>query len=231
MAALSSAAQRQELMKPGTGTVNIKDDLAHESLKGVLVGVSNLKEGKVGEIIRKFSGADPRWVWTVEEGYVPGQANAHTKPAQNGVVTTLNYSRLKGATRLSVARTLIHEMIHAYLVLSFRYDTAAAKKYPRIEAAYKGVVPAPELNEVHHREMAQSFVGVIASALREYGRSLGLTVNDSVYTDLAWGGLDFQHNEELAEENKLRIHRRLKAEQFDTPIFPDVRPVGQQMGD
>lgn len=210
---------------------NIKADLRHEDLKEVLAEISYLKEGKVGEIIQRFSGANPAWVWTVREGYLPLSTNAETRLTPQGVVTTLNYGTLKSATRLSVARTLIHEMIHAYLVLYFRTNKAAASAYPRIAAAYRGVVPEPDQNEVHHREMALSFVGEIAAALREYGSSLGLQVDDSVYTDLAWGGLDFHNHNELAEESKLRIQRRLAAEQYDTPVFPAIQPAGPQMGD
>lgn len=226
-----SFAQRQVTVVPSSYAPNIKADLRHESLKEVLVGISNLKEGKVGEIIQRFSGSDPAWMWTVREGYLPLRTNAETRPTPQGIVTTLNYGTLKGATRLSVARTLIHEMIHAYLVLYFRNDTAAASVYPGIAAAYRGVVPEPDQNEVHHREMALSFVGEIAAALREYGHSFGLQVDDSVYTDLAWGGLDFHNHHELAEESKLRIRQRLAAEQYDTPVFPAIQPVGPQMGD
>lgn len=223
-------AQRQVKVVPFPSVQNIKDGLRQHSLKEVLAGVSGLKEGKVGEIIRMFSGRDTAWVWTVREDYLPRHTNAETRMTTTGVVTTLNSATLTGASRLSVARTVVHEMIHAYLVLHFRYDTAAAGNYPRIEAAYRGVVPEPDQNEVHHREMAFSFVGDIAAALKEYGRSLGLRVDESVYTDLAWGGLDFQNNDGLAEENKERIRQRLQAEQLGAPVFP-VFPAGPLMTD
>lgn len=210
------------------GAINIKDGLRHESLKQVLTEVKSLKEGKVGEIIAKFSGAEAAWVWKVREGNLSRYTNAITEWTREGVVTTLNYSELKNATKLSVARTIIHEMIHAYLVLSFKYDSNANKTYPGIVAAYRAVVPAPDLNEIHHHEMAISFVGEIATALQEYGRHLGLQVDNSVYRDLAWGGLDFQNNDHLADENKVRIQQRLDAEQFDSTAFP-VRAVGPEM--
>lgn len=230
LAAWPSFAQRQVKVVPFPSVQNIKDDLRHRSLKEVLAGVSGLKEGKVGEIIRMFSGRDTAWVWTVREGYLPRHTNAETRMTPVGVVTTLNAATLASATRLSVARTLVHEMIHAYLVLHFRYDTAAPGNYPRIAAAYRGVVPEPDQNKVHHREMAFSFVGDIAAALKEYGRSLGLRVDESVYTDLAWGGLDFQNNDGLAEENKERIRQRLQAEQLGAPVSP-VPPAGPLMTD
>jgi hypothetical protein len=233
MAAWPSSAQRQVLVR-GTqhlAVPNIREELRHQNFREVLADITLLTEGKVGEIMERFRGADSAWRWTVKEGYLPRNTNAHTHLTGSGMVTTLNYGALKGATRLSVARTLIHEMVHAYLVLYFRTDTAAARTYPRIVAAYRGIVPEPDLNEVHHREMAVSFVTEIATALREYGRRLGLQADDSVYTDLAWGGLDYHNCDTLAEESKLRIQRRLTAEQFDVPVFPAIHPAGPQVGE
>lgn len=229
-ACLPFATRAQAKGAGDTISINIKDDLQHESLSRVLADVKSLKEGKVGEIIGKFSGRDNRWVWKVREGNLPLNTNAITEVKPYGVVTTLNYSILKGATKLSVARTLIHEMIHAYLVLYFRHDSTANATYPRMVAAYRAQIPAPQLNDVHHQEMAASFVDEIALALREYGRTLGLKVADSVYTDLAWGGLDFQNNNQLAEENKERIRQRLQSEQRGVLVYP-VSPAGPPMSD
>lgn len=230
-AAWSSAALAQATNTSVSVPVHIKDSLWHQSLKEVLAGVAILKEGKVGAIVQKFSEPEGVWRWIIKEGSLPAKTNALTENTREGVVTTLNYRQLKRATKLSVARTLIHEMIHAYLVLYFKHDATATKEYPRMVEAYRSAVPAPDLNEIHHSEMAFSFVGEIATALREYGRNLGLQVDDSVYTDLAWGGLDFRNNDQLGEECKLRIQRRLTAEQTDQPVFPQVQPVGSQMGD
>lgn len=230
MLAVATSARAQ--VKHVPAALNIKDDLYHESLKGVLFDIKNLKDGKMGEILAKFSATDARWVWKVREGSLPPNTNAITQIKPGGVVTTLNYSNLKGATKLSVARTLIHEMIHAYLVLYFRYDSTANATYPRMVAAYRAQIPAPQLNDVHHQEMAVSFVDEIALALREYGRTLGLEVADSVYTDLAWGGLDYRSNTSLADDSKQRIQSRLTAEQTDTPLAQSlISAVGPPMGD
>lgn len=55
-------------------------------------------------------------------------------------------------------------------------------------------------------------------------------VDDSVYTDLAWGGLDFHNNDQIEEESKLRIQQRLNAEQFNASAYP-IRPAGPEMSD
>lgn len=168
--AWASTAMAQEGV-PGQPGSNIRDSLVHKSLKEVLAGIKHLREAKAGAIIQKFSGADPLWVWTIKEASLPGRTNAITERSRDGVVTRLNYKKLKGSTQLSVARTLIHEMMHAYLVLYFRYDGAAHKEYPQIVEAYRSVAN-PDLNSLHHKEMAISLVNEIAIALREYGRNL-----------------------------------------------------------
>lgn len=207
--------------------VNIKDDLRHESMKRVLAGIINLKKGKIGEIIQKFSRPDQKWVWKVKEGNLPTHTNAKTERTREGVLTTLDYGKLKRASTLSVARTIIHEMVHAYLVLYFQLDGLNAnKEYPEIVRAWQ-VTPDPDLNSIHHAEMANSLVDDIALAVKEYGLSVGHYVEDSVCRELAWAGLDFQNNDQLAEENKMRIQQRLSAEQLGTSPF-SIRLVKQQ---
>ena len=160
---------------------------------------------------------------------MPKNTNATTILMADGVLTTLDYNKLKGATKLSVARTIIHELVHAYLVLYFKFDgLSAIKEYPQIVAAWQAA-PDPDLNDIHHTEMAVSFVDEMALALKEYGRSIGLNVDDSVYTDLAWGGLDFQNSGQLTAESKKRIQQRLNAELLNTTVFT-THPVGPKMG-
>ncbi|MBD0278383.1 MAG: hypothetical protein ICV81_10540 [Flavisolibacter sp.] len=214
-------------LSPVHGLMNIKNDLRHESLKEVFSGLINLKEGKIGEIIGKFSQTNSNWVWKVKEGNLPKNTNALTIWTNDGAVTTLDYSKLKTATKLSVVRTMIHELVHAYLLLYFRFDGLnASKDYPQMVAAWN-TTPDPDLNNIHHSEMATSFVDAITLALREYGRSINQSVQDSVYIDLAWGGLDFHNNNQLTKEEKMQIQQRLTTEQFGIafsvlPVWPDL---------
>lgn len=105
----------QVKVAPPSAKKSIKNELRHESLKRVLSGVTDLKEGKIGNIVSKFSGTETDWVWILREGNLPKDTNAETVPIAGGAITTLDYRKLKGAARLSIARTLIHELVHAYL--------------------------------------------------------------------------------------------------------------------
>ncbi len=59
-----------------------------------------------------------------------------------------------------------------------------------------------------------------------YSENAGLSLSDdTVYTDLAWGGLDFKNNSQLSDEDKERVQLRLSAEQLNIDISEEA-PVG-----
>ena len=204
----------------------IQDGLQNDYLQQVLSEVLDLKSGKVGEIINLFTEANQNWNWTVQEGILPASYNGTTQLLSGEVLTTLDGTKLSKATNLAVARTMIHEMVHAYLTTYFKYDPVnAAKDYPQILRAWV-TQKNPDYNEIQHDEIEKSFVEYIAMALKEYSESMSLSfIDDSVYTDLAWGGLDFKNNSQLTDEDKERIQLRLSAEQLNK-VFSEGVPVG-----
>ncbi len=50
-------------------------------------------------------------------------------------------------------------------------------------------------------------------------------INESVYNDLAWGGLDFEDSTSLTEADKEHIEYRLSAEQLNTAFDAQI-PAG-----
>ncbi len=208
---------------------NIKTTLKHKSLQQIVADVFELKEGKIGEILMQFFQNSTGWIWIIQEGVLPEDTNASTLTTTEGLVTTLDYNKLKNATKLSVARTVIHELMHAYITLYFRFDQSNAKKdYPGVVAAW-GATTVPDYNEIQHEEMEASFVGEIAVALKEYGNKIGLSLNDTIYSDLAWGGLGFQNSTQLSDQDKERIRLRINTEQLNI-AFASVLPVGPKLG-
>jgi hypothetical protein len=222
---IKAKAAVSEIAAVQLAPVGIKDELEDNNLKQILADVIKIKEGKIGEIIRKFLSNSPQWVWIIYDDDLPGDVNAQTQLTSEGAITLLDYDKLQVATNLSVARTIIHEMIHAYLTLYFRYDgPTASNDYPAISNAWV-ISDYPDYNKIQHDEIERSFIDEIASALDEYGDTAGLSkVNKEVYTDLAWGGLDFQNNIELSWAIKKRIQSRLLAEQLNES-FGTERPV------
>lgn len=223
---LISAVPAPDATTMVSDTTGIKYELDHESLKEILQGVIKIKEGKIGEILNKFLSNTPNWTWIVSEGNLPDNVNGETELTSDGVVTILDFDKLEHATNLSIARTLIHEMLHAYLTLYFRYDPENANKdYPAILAAW---ITSKDLdyNKIQHDEIERSLLNNISSALDEYAKISGLkNIDEYIYTDLAWGGLDFQNSTQLTAYAKKRIQNRLLAEQLNKQ-FGTERPVG-----
>lgn len=226
VSAISSAAVKEKAYvndvvatKSVPATTGIKDELGNKNLKQILADVLKIKEGKIGEIVSKFLGNTTYWVWIIDEDDLPENANGETQLMPDGVLTILDYHKLKIASNLSVARTIIHEMVHAYLTLYFRYDAEnATRDYPAILNAWVTSTD-PDYNEIQHDEIERSFIVEIALALDEYSGIVGLNdVDKYVYSDLAWGGLDFQNNTGLTREIKQRIENRLLAEQYNEPF-------------
>lgn len=209
-------ANELEVVKSAPGTSGIKNELKDKRLKQIFADVIKIKQGKIGEIISKFLSNTSQWVWIIDEDELPEDINGQTTLTSAGVLTLLDDYKLRSGTNLSVARTMIHEMVHAYLTLYFQYDPVNANKdYPAILSAWLESMN-PDYNKIQHDEIERSFIDNIAFALDEYSVAAGLNNEDKyVYSDLAWGGLDFQNNNQLTADIKERIQNRLLAEQLN----------------
>ena len=99
-------------------------------------------------------------------------------------------------TKLSIARTLIHELIHAYFdslyddcyiynncteIMQFSY------LWSDYEHQHTGT--ADPLTDPQHLTIANDFIKIIASALQEFQTNIPTQNPLQVYKDLAWQGL------------------------------------------
>ena len=129
-------------------------------------------------------------------------ANAQTSAPSNYLITvTFNESNLD-RPQLSVARTFIHELIHAEIfrkllsvsqhpsiLLNQAQIIQLRNDYPGLYDYYtrwKWNVPQGQNpSSAQHEAMAQHYRGIIENALREFDSSQ----SDEVYESLAWTGL------------------------------------------
>ncbi len=162
----------------------IKDELKDQSLEEILAGVVVIKEGKIEKIIKFLSSTSPG-TWIIREGALPESINGQTQLTASGALTILDFHKLRDATNLSVARTVLHEMIHAYLTLYFKDDAINANRdYPAILNAWT-TTKHPDYNKIQHTEIERSFIGDISLALDEYAKIAGLNnIDEQIYTDL-----------------------------------------------
>ena len=107
------------------------------------------------------------------------------------IYSDFNTTYLNTATRLSMARTMIHESMHAYLIFERQRDyTDHIHEALNNYAKSNGYLPGGDGNLIHHNFMAQ-FVDAIAYQLAVWDKKFG-TGTDlgwQYYHDLAWGGL------------------------------------------
>lgn len=170
---------------------SIDDSGLKPCMKTIMADLKNLKNGSIGQIIQKFSGDAPGYNWQVKDGALAGNENAFTGPGYNkltnNITTTFDASKFAEASDISIARTIIHESIHAYLVTFFSRDPlASTKSYAQLVEDY---LYYKDANVAHHSYMAKNLVSEIAKSLEEFGKNKGYTLPSQFYNDLAWGGL------------------------------------------
>ncbi len=127
------------------------------------------------------------------------KGNATTFPVMtcnnNGGCNTSIYFResyLESATDLAIAKTTIHEALHAVLVYMHESNLLESdnKEYFDLIDAYGLYLQTKPsgLGRTQH-EIISSLVDDIASSLSTYGGSQGYNLSFDYYKDLSWGGL------------------------------------------
>lgn len=176
--------------------------------KDILDQLKNLGGGDIAEMLKRFS--PPGSIYNlnmitgpVKDSNVLAQTNSVTGSSTDiNLIFNENYIKGKNQssrpTDLSVATTMAHEIIHAYLIsLLEDYKTCGDLEicdFPTIYEAYvqqqidkdKSKMPSE-----HHEVIAKKYVAVIAATIQEFHtkKSVPLGFASEIYTDLAWSGL------------------------------------------
>ena len=158
--------------------------------------LKNVDRACFPNLVNVFAGTNPGYNWKMEDGTTPGN-NASTKIAYDRltgtVTTTFDSDNFKGGSDLAIAKTILHESVHAYLVAYFGVDQSSAKlTYSEYMDAFRSSTDAgntPDLNQMQHDVMVNRLIGGVASNLIAFGKSKGYNLPDQFYYDLSWGGL------------------------------------------
>jgi hypothetical protein len=202
--------------------------LVHQDIIDVLAKLIAVSKGRVRAIADTFSNKHNDWNWNIEEGPLPRDFIGLTKITGGIAITVVDYEKLQHSTNLFVASHLLHEMVHAYLTLYYRWNSFDARNdYPEIQTAWNRG-QTTNYNLLQHKVMEHYFLNDMAATLRAFSESLHMDVSEEVFFDLAWGGLDISHNSWLSETDKERILCRLAAELTDG-ICGDTSPVGKAL--
>lgn len=205
---------------------NIDDTNLDPCNKGVLTTIKNTNICDIAQVLAKLDVNGLVYNTTIITDTLP---DGDPSPATTKRKSAFNYTiyispNYTGKTKLFRASIIIHELIHAYFMsLKDDYNTT---KNPAIFNDFPALFDAfvtnkyPSNPELHHIEMANTYVYAIASALQEYQTGSAILTNgqpDQIYTDLAWFGLReaaiFETIFPIGNSNRQRILNRGACEQ------------------
>ncbi len=146
-----------------------------------------------GQVMEIFNNSD-KYHLNFKVEFIPPNSqgeilNAKTHPRHNPITQeiffdiTLNTNYVSSATDLAIARTIIHESLHAYI--SYRYHT---ELFSSLSTSLRHLLSqnGNNQNTAQHILMAQNFVGNVARSLESWDDS---SLSDSNYYDyLSWSG-------------------------------------------
>ncbi|MCE2776925.1 MAG: hypothetical protein LW824_19565 [Algoriphagus sp.] len=128
----------------------------------------------------------------------------NTSPIVDGVITiTLSNTYLKSATSLSIARTIIHETVHAYLRKQTNPHTANDINMNQLLIEFGKKYPN-SIGNTHHSLMSQYILGMAISLYnwdKKYGPNGG-SLGFDYYYKMAFGGLIKEGTSEFVDEAK-----------------------------
>jgi hypothetical protein len=187
----------------------------HPCLNRILSDLKTLSQG-VGQTLQLFAGNTAGYNWKVKDGdlsqtQATGQTSSSYDIESNTVTTVFDSQSWPNATDLSWARTILHEVMHAYLVAYYSTNRSDfIGTYSQMVEDWNTYQNWPD---VHHEEFARSLVTGIADALEEYGNERGYVLDRQFYEDMSWAGL---HNttafQRLPQSTRNRILNRIAVE-------------------
>lgn len=118
--------------------------------------------------------------------------NGNTNYGKSYYITiTLNKEQSVNRPSLAVARTILHEAIHAEIYRKIKSTNSDYNKikihklsWPTLFKYYK-----KKSKNAQHNYMADYYRKAIELGLREYAKQIGETHSDQFYRDMAWNGL------------------------------------------
>lgn len=204
---------------PPPTAVDITNTALKPCMQDIMTDIKKLANGNIGNIIKVFSNNDNSlYNWKLVDGTLPPNTNAQTSQRFDAVTktvtTTFDGQKFLDASDLSMARTIIHESIHAYLINHFRVDPATANAaFPQLVQDYANQVYGGNANAIQHDQFVRSYVTEIAIALAEFDILRGYNNQWSFYEDLAWGGLEGTPSfANLSSQDQQRIRDRVLVE-------------------
>ncbi|WP_144607269.1 SprT family zinc-dependent metalloprotease [Algoriphagus algorifonticola] len=187
----------------------------HQFLINELIGSS---QAEFRVIFEKFSGSlPPPYNFNVkfQYGNCPNSSAGCTSPLliNNEAVINLNKSIISNSTDLSIARTVLHEMLHAYFLFleDFPTENQDLNTLLNYYIAKYNIPSNINYNPIHHNLFVENmFLNDIALELRNFAEGLGYPTsvlsNNEFFIDMAWAGLtdtDVFNKLSISQKNRI----------------------------
>ena len=174
-----------------------------------------LQPNSTGWLVAKFAGETPGYNWILkttgsfEDGQIAVTPEAYDR-SRNAVTTRINTAQFTQATDIEVLKSILHEVVHAYLLTYNIYDpNGFVEDYIGMLARF-----GKNKAEQQHEEFANSFIQDIATALEDYGKAKGYTMDRQYYEDISWAGLyGTDAFKAKPQSERIRIANRISVEQ------------------
>jgi hypothetical protein len=212
-------------IKPLIIEKQIDDTQLDPCTKGVFQQVKNTTNSDFAQVLAKLDANGSVYNTTLISDIAPSGAIGQTIRNSAYNYTIYISTDYPGKTRLMIAQTQLHELVHAYFFsliddCYLQNVCELLSTYPELWEYYvnhrNGIYPSNSIS--HHEEIANSYVAAIASALQAFQPGLPI----QVYEDLAWSGLEwtsiFDTLHPIGSTSRQRILNRKAAEQTGHPI-------------
>ncbi len=189
----------------------------------ILNELKSLKQNDIAMIISRFGTPNSSYDWELITTSPSVLGNAAETDRRNGstpfdYVTKIGPTYKNKATKISIARTILHEMLHAYMISHIddvnAGNTVDIKKFIQLwQYIRTKTAPGGSSQPAQHEYMAQRFIPPLRDALKEWD---GAKQSIQYYVDLAWGALfntnTFNHFHPIGSTSRTRIMNRNSAE-------------------
>jgi small nuclear ribonucleoprotein (snRNP)-like protein len=210
----------------------IEDQIDYSKLnpcqKAIMDKLKNTTVCDIAEILTKLGANKSLYNTTIKSEPAPSGLPAQTVRNSAYDYTIYISTDYVGKTKLFIAASMVHEMVHAYFMSLF--DDYYNSNPPNLNAYndfaslfdyYVTLKRPSSINpaDVSHQQMATDYVDAIARSLQEYQTGISVPIGsnpDQIYSDLAWGGLSdapvFDAIYPVGNPNRQRILNRYQAE-------------------
>lgn len=169
--------------------------------KGIVNQLKGLQTNNIKEIILRFDAPESAYKWNLMTGIPPiNSSNAAETDwfrDNNGLAIPNNYSTyinpniVDKATKIALARIILHEMLHAYIISmvddALIGGSPDVKNFKILWNALVNQTYDNNPNRLQHEIIARKYIEPLRDALKEWDNNPN--TDDQYYEDLAWGAL------------------------------------------